>query len=135
MKKREVTANLYERLSKANKAMQDITMLMRFVTGDEATVQNEELDRLNKASNLGNDFLDYYNQNKIYFDTESCKLIEEIGAIFKSSHSIHVGLKQFNLGPSQLTSERTTQAAKMVREEAPPLIAQLEDRLRAILDE
>lgn len=115
--------------------MLDMTVLMRIVNGkDEATIQKEELDRLKNASDLGNDFWDYYNQNKIYFDTESCNLIEEIYGLFKGSHSIFVGLKQFNLEPSQLTSERTTQARKMVREEAPPLIAQLENRLRAVLE-
>ena len=116
--------------------MLDMTLTFRNITGkDEETVQKEEFDRLKRASDLGNDFLNYYNQNKIYFDRESCELIEEIGKKFKDSHSTLTFFKQMNFEPSRLTYERTNEAIKKVREEAPPLLAQLENRLRDILEE
>ncbi|MBP6810128.1 MAG: hypothetical protein KA138_01300 [Saprospiraceae bacterium] len=116
--------------------MRDITVYFRDITGkDEETVSREELDRINKAANSGEDFLNYYKSNKIYFDSELCKLIEEISAKFTYSHSIIADLKRRNLEPSRLTFERTNQAINLVREEAPPLISQLEERLRAVLEE
>lgn len=116
--------------------MWDITVYFRDITGkDEETVNKEELDRINNAANLGKDFLTYYKSNKIYFDGELCKLIEEISGKFTDSHSIIADLKRRNFGPSSLSFERINQAIKLVREEAPPLITQLEDRLRAVLDE
>lgn len=116
--------------------MLDMTVLFRNITGkDEETVQKEELDRLKRASDLFNDFLNYYNQNKIYFDRESCNLIEEIGRKFWDSHSTFTLLKKMNFVPPRLTYDQTKEAIKKVREEAPPLLAQLENRLRNILEE
>ncbi|MBK7475449.1 MAG: hypothetical protein IPI11_05295 [Haliscomenobacter sp.] len=116
--------------------MLDMTVLFRNITGkDEETVQEEELKRLNRVAYLGNDFLNYYNQNKIYFDKESCDLIEKIFRIFMGSHSTFTFLKQMSLGPSNLTFEQTNKAIKMVREEALPLLKQLENKLRDIIKE
>lgn len=116
--------------------MLDMTVLFRDITGKEPeTVEKEELDRLKTASDLGNDFLNFYNENKIFFDEESCKLIAAIGGNFKSSHAILYGLKRMNLEPSSLTIERTNEAIRLVREETPPLKVQLEGRLRSVLEE
>ncbi|MBK6946996.1 MAG: hypothetical protein IPH16_01980 [Haliscomenobacter sp.] len=136
IKQRKVTTKLFKKLSKLNVAMLDMTVLFRNITGkDEETVQEEELKRLNRVAYLGNDFLNYYNQNKIYFDKESCDLIEKIFRIFMGSHSTFTFLKQMSLGPSNLTFEQTNKAIKMVREEALPLLKQLENKLRDIIKE
>lgn len=116
--------------------MLDMTVTLRNVTGkDKETIRKEEFERLKKASDLGNDFLNYYNKNKIYFDRESCELIEEIGDKFKKSHSTITFIKQMGFEPSKHISDRISEATKQVREDAPPLIEKLEDKLRDVLEE
>ena len=127
---------MLKKLSKLNTAMLDMTVTFRDITGkDKETVRKEEFERLKKASDLGNDFLNYYNKNKIYFDKKSCELIEEIGDKFKKSHSTITFIKQMGFEPSKLISDRILEASKQVRKDIPPLIEELEDRLRDILEE
>ncbi len=127
---------MFKKLSTLNTAMLDMTVRFRNITGkDEETVFKEEWERLKKASDLGNEFLNYYNKNKIYFDKESCELIEGIGDKFKMSHSTIAFIKQMNFGKSKLGSSRISEAINEVREEAPPLIEKLENKLRDVLEE
>lgn len=116
--------------------MIDMTVTFRNVTGkDKETIEKEDLQRLQKVSDLGNDFLKYYNKNKIHFDKESGELIEGISKLFKDSHSTFTFFKQMNLPPSRLRHERTDAAIEKVRVEAPKLVKQLDDKLRNILNE
>ena len=110
--------------------MRDITSPIRDITGkNEYIIQKEELRRLKKASDLGNDFQDYYNQNKLCFDTESCRLIEEISRKFRENHSYITSLKEMNIE----LSKPMEQINKTIRKEVPQLLEQLENRLRNTL--
>lgn len=116
--------------------MLDMTVTFRNVTGkDEETIEKEDFQRLQRVSELGNDFLKYYNKNKIHFDKESGELIEEISKLFKDSHSTFAFFKQMDLPPSRLRHERTSTAIEKVRVEAPKLIKQLDEKLRDIINE
>lgn len=125
-----------QKLSTLHEAMLDLTIPFRNVTGkDKETIQKEEIQRLKQVSELGSDFIRYYNKNKIYFDKESCNLIEEIKKLFENSFSTFLFLNQMKLPPSKMTFETVRDISEKVRNEAPKLIEQLEDRLREVIDE
>jgi len=87
-KKSEIIENLYQKLVDLNNAMLDMTALFRNITGkDEQTVQSEELQRVNSAAEKGNEFFRFYSRNKIYFEVETCSLIQNLQQQFREVHS------------------------------------------------
>jgi len=130
-KRSEVIEKLYQNLVEFNNAMFDMTVLMRNVTGkDDETIQKEELERIGNTGKLGTDFFEFYQKNKIYFNVETCKLIEEIQEGFKQSHSDYSFRHLWGIPPSKMTYEMAKGANEKVREEIPKLLKTLEDEFR-----
>lgn len=133
-KKSEVIEGLYHNLIDLHDIMLEMTVSFRNITGkDEQTVQQEEFDRVNQAAQKGNDFFKFYSTNKIYFEKETCKLIEELQKKFKETHSDYSFRHTFGLPPSEMTYEMAKKAGDRVRDEIPKLMEKLEDDFRQTL--
>lgn len=133
-KKSEVIEALYHRLIDLHDIMLEMTVSFRNITGkDEQTVQQEEFDRVNLAAQKGNDFFKFYSTNKIYFEKETCKLIEELQMKFKETHTDYSFRHTFGLPPIEMTYEMAKKSGDRVRDEIPKLMEKLEDDFRQTL--
>lgn len=133
-KKSEVIESLYHKLIDLHDIMLEMTVSFRNITGkDEQTVQQEELDRVNLAAQKGNEFFKFYSTNKIYFEKETCQLIEELQKKFKETHTDYSFRHTFGLPPSEMTYEMAKKSVDRVREEIPKLMEKLENDFRQTL--
>ena len=133
-KKSEIIEKLYHKLVDLNDAMLEMTQSFRNITGkDKETVEKEELERVNKSAEKGNDFFKYYSTNKIYFEIETCTLIEELQKQFRESHSDYSFRYTFGMPASQMTYEMAKNAGDRVRDKIPILMKKLENDFRRTL--
>lgn len=96
-KRAEITAELYEKFVEFEEDLRSLTHPMQKV-GDPA--KDEKLENTAKS---GNEFLNFYMMNKIYFPPEVCETVEEI---VEESMEIH--------------KEKRTRAAKFAHREMEP---------------
>lgn len=133
-KKTEVIEHLYKKLVNLNYNMLDMTALFRNITGkDEQTVQQEELERVNNAAESGTKFFNFYASNKIYFDKETCSLIEDLQNQFRDVHSDYSFRHTFGMPPSEMTYDMAKKTSERVRKDIPNLMEKLEDEFRLSL--
>lgn len=133
-KKSEVIENLYHKLVELNLAILEMTLSFRNVTGKERQqIQKEEFERINDAAEKGNEFFKYYSSNKIYFDKDTCLLVEDVQKNFKEAHSDYSFKHTFGLSPSEMTYEMAKKASERVRTEIPKIMEKLEDEFRLTL--
>lgn len=133
-KKSEIIEKLYQKLVDLNYIMLDMTVSFRNITGkDEQTVQQEELERVNKAAEHGNDFFKFYGTNKIYFEKTTCSLIESLQQQFREAHSDYSFRHTFGMPPSEMTYEMAKKSSERVRNDIPKLMETLEDDFRQTL--
>lgn len=133
-KKSEIIEDLYHKLVDLHDAMLNMTISFRNITGkDKQTIEQEELDRVNKSAEKGNDFFKYYSTNKIYFELETCSLIEDLQKQFKESHTDYSFRHTFGMPPSEMTYEMAKKAGDRVRKEIADLMNKLENDFRQTL--
>ena len=61
----------------------------KIVTGmSEQEVKQQNFDDTKKAEESGNIFLNFYSKNKLYFNDETCALIDEIIKLLKEGESM-----------------------------------------------
>lgn len=133
-KKTEIIESLYHKLVDLNDAMLDMTQSFRNVTSnDEKTIQDEELQRVNDAATSGNEFFKYYSSNKIYFQIDTCELIENLQKQFRDTHSDYSFRHTFGMPPSEMTFEMAKKASDRVRKDIPKLMVKLENDFRETL--
>ncbi|WP_298537031.1 hypothetical protein [uncultured Algibacter sp.] len=130
-KRSEIILELYQKLVSLHNSMLDMTARMRNVTGkDQATIQKEELERITKTGELGNDFFNYYQTNKIFFTANICELIEEIQNGLRESHSDYSFKHLWGLPHSEMTHDMAIKANEKVKDEIPKLMSKLENEFR-----
>lgn len=125
---------LYKYLIDVHWKMLDMTAFLRNVTGkDDQTITNEELGRVQLTAEAGNKFFGYYRNHKIYFNSETCNLIESIQNQLKELHSDYSFKYFYGLPPSEMTYNMAKKANEKVREDIPRLLTKLEDDFRVSL--
>lgn len=130
-KRSEIISELYQKLVILHSSMLEMTARMRLVTGkDKETIEKEELERINKTSELGNDFFKFYQLNKIYFATDVCRMIDDIQKELKESYSDYSFRHLWGLPPSEMTYEMAKKANDKVKDEIPKLMENLEFEFR-----
>jgi len=129
-----IIEKLYKKLILVHDRMQDMTLLLRNVTGlDTNKIINDELKRVQETADSGNDFFNYYRKNKIYFKEDTCLLIESIQIQFKEVHTDYSFKHLYGLPPSEMTYELAKKANEKVIKEIPILMNKLEKDFRESL--
>lgn len=106
----------------------------KIVTGmSKEEVQQQEFDNTKKAEQSGNEFLTFYQKNKLYFNQETCGLIDEIIKLLKDSHSDFSFKYIFGPLSADLEIERVKRATEQIREKVPEIKAKLEQNFREII--
>ena len=127
----KVIETLYQKLVDLYNAILEMTAPAKIITGkDDATVQQEEKEIIEKTAKLGNDFFHYYQKKKIYFSEETCELIEKIEQGLKQSYNDYSFKYLFGMPTSKMTYELAKRASDNVRKEIPKLLKLLENEFR-----
>jgi len=106
----------------------------KVVTGmSKEEVQKQEYDNTQKAGDSGNEFLTFYSKNKLYFNNETCGLIDEIIKLLKDSHSDFSFKYIFGPLSAEFEYERVKKATEQIREKVPEIKSKLERNFRDII--
>lgn len=106
----------------------------KVVTGmSKEEIQKQEYDNTMKAGDSGNKFLSYYDKNKLYFNEETCKLIDEIIQLLKDSHSDFSFKYIFGSMSSVFEYESIKKATEQIRSKVPAVKLKLEKNFRDII--
>lgn len=96
-------------------------------------VKQQELDNVGKAGDSGNKFLSYYSKNRLYFNSDTCKFIDDIIKLLKDSHTDFSFKFIFgNISP-QMEFENVKRATEGIRETVPKIKSELEYNFRKII--
>lgn len=124
-KRAEVVECLYEKLNKMDAAIKSYINIFQGA-GDMPVEEKGKI-----AVKNGNEFIDYYFSHKIYFDKETCKLIEDINKRFRTAW-IDFQYKD-SVPKEKVGYDLWLKAWKSVDEEIPILRERVEDSFRKLL--
>jgi len=106
----------------------------KVVTGmSKEEIQKQEYGNTMKAGDSGNKFLSYYDKNKLYFNEETCKLIDEIIQLLKDSHSDFSFKYIFGSMSRDFEYESIKKATEQIRSKVPAVKLKLEKNFRDII--
>ncbi|MVO07768.1 hypothetical protein GOQ30_01155 [Flavobacterium sp. TP390] len=124
---------LYYMLNDFHNDMQ-IIVSWKIVTGmTKEEVQQQELNNVKKAETSGNKFLIYYMRHKLYFNLETCKLIDEIINLLKESHADFTFKYIFGPTSAEMEYENIKNATNKIRVKVPEIKIKLEENFRKII--
>lgn len=106
----------------------------KVVTGmSDDHVNKQNFENTKKAGDSGTEFFKYYSKNRLYFDKDTCKLIEEIIKLLKDSHFDFS--YEYIFGPisADFKFETVKKATEKIREKVPKIKSELEDNFRKII--
>jgi hypothetical protein len=125
-KKAEVIEKLYGLLAEFNKCMVELTAEVKIIKGQTIEEKQEnEIKEIDEAAKKGNAFLDYFRLKKIYFDKDTCLLIDGLNREFKMAYSGYLTSK-----PSYRFDK---DAFETINNKVPPLLTNLEIEFRKML--
>jgi len=126
-----VIKELHEKLIIFEDSMNSLTNPMK-ISGDI-----KEKEKLKISGEKGNDFESYYKKNKIYFDLDLCKILDEISREMKYSWTaFYVYPDEIDTISKSEASEKWKEridAWKNITEKVLPLKNKLEEEFRRIL--
>lgn len=106
----------------------------KIVTGmSDKQIKKQEFENTMKAGETGSKFLSYYDKNKLYFNSDTCKLIDEIIQLLKDSHSDFSFKYIFAQISPQMEIENIKQATEKIRNKVPEVKAKIEKNFRDII--
>ncbi|MBZ9652662.1 hypothetical protein [Psychroflexus montanilacus] len=132
-KRLERIENLYSLLTNFYEDMFHLTT-WKVVTGmTDDDVNRQNFENTKKAGKSGTNFFKYYARNKLYFDKDTCKLIEEIIKLLKDSHFDFSYEYVFGPMSADFKFETVKKATEKIREKVPEIKSELEDNFRKII--
>jgi len=132
-KRIERIEEIYSLLTDFHSEMQNL-ISWKVVTGmSKEDIEKQEFDRIQKAGDTGNKFLNYYAKNKLYFNQETCSLIDEIIDLLRTSHLDLSHKYVFGRMPAQLEFENVRNASQSIRDKVPEVKEKLEANFRQII--
>lgn len=125
----EITAELYERFVEFEEDMRSLTDLM------ERSDEPPKDEKLKTAAESGNQFINFYMRNKIYFPPQICETVEELNEEMRDIFVTFRIYRPYDGSPSGPKNvDRWHESWKRVTEdEVPELKSELEDHFRDLL--
>jgi len=132
-KRIERIEELYYMLNDFHNDMQ-ILVSLKIVTGmQQEEIQQQEFDNVTNAEVSGNKFLMYFMRHKLYFNLETCILIDEIIRLLKESHSDFSFTFIFGATSAKMQYEKVKKATEKIRIKVPAIKVKLEENFRKII--
>ncbi len=134
-KRSEVIESVYQKLVRLNIAMLNLTAFVKPIIQN---AEKEEQERLIEANEAFFDFQKYYSETKIYFQPDTCSILDRLKKYFWDSawdYTEISRMKSFGAaGPDLKESyKKASEAGKFVREEIPKVLELLENDFRRLL--
>lgn len=131
-KRIERIEEIYSLLTDFHNDMQNL-ISWKITTGmSKEEIIEQEIVNINLANDSGKKFFDYYSKNRLYFNQETCELIDEIIKLLKGSHNDFSYKYLFNLSPD-MSYQNIQRANENIREKVPRVKKALEDNFRKII--
>lgn len=123
---------LYKHLVNLQYAMSVMTKQWKLSSGNKEKDEEMDRERIEKAAICYDKFSKCYSENKIFFSTDTCMLLDEIRTQFYDSHWDYTSKGRFGLSES-FTRELAMKASEVVEKNIPPVLKELETDFRNIL--
>lgn len=124
---------LYNLLNEFHSDMQ-VLVTWKIVTGmSNEDIKKQEFDNVKKAEASGNKFLSYYSRHKLYFNIETCNLIDDIIKLLKESHFDFTFKYIFGNISAEMEYKNIKTATNKIKEIVPDIKQKLEDNFRIII--
>lgn len=132
-KRIEHIQNIYSLLIDFHSEMHNL-ISWKVVTGmTPKEIKDNEIKRVQEAGDSGNKFFMYYSKNKLFFNIETCELIDEIISLLKNSHTDFSFKYIFGAISAELEFENIRNAGQNIRDKVPKLKTKLEENFRSII--
>lgn len=125
-KRLEILAGLYEHIADADMKMKVMAARIKLVTPD---FEKEEEERIITAGKAYDKFFTFYEQKKIFFSKQTCRLIDNLLTEYHSIHWDYTYSKRWDIGDKKMAVE----AGKRIQEMTPKVLEALQDDFRQIL--
>ena len=122
VKRLDLLTELYEYVSVADMKMKLMASMLKVVTGNIDLDNIKRINEINDAKQAYNTFLFFYEKKKIFFNKESCELID---TLLKEYHSVHL---DYSFGLN--SNDREVNAGKRISEETPKVLEMLQNDFR-----
>jgi len=125
----EITAELYERFVNFEEDMRSLTDPV------ERSGEPSKDEKLKTAAESGNQFMNFYMRNKIYFPPHICETVEELNKEMKDVFSKFRIYRPYDSSPGdpQDVDQWHESWKKVTEDEVPELKSELEDHFRGLL--
>ena len=125
----EVIAGIYRRLAQAQRCFEALVSPFQHAGSPDTN------DRLRSAQDAGNEFIQYFDENQIYLDKDTCQLIAVFNEEMRNSFiTFWVFVVQQQGQPTADQVEKWSEAWKILREKVPPIRKAIEDKFREMLE-
>ena len=114
----------------------DMTWLVsaRVVTGmTQKEIQEQEFEQTKKAEKSGAELFNYYEKNKLYFNKDTCELLEEILKLLKDSYTDFSMKYIFGTMSAEFEIEKTKRVSENIKDKVPKIKIELENNFREII--
>jgi len=106
----------------------------KVVTGmEKEEIEKQNFENTQQAETSGREFLEYYSKHKLYFNTETCGLIDEIIKLLKDNYSDFSFKYIFGPISAEFEYESVKKATAQIREKVPEVRTKLEKNFRDII--
>ncbi|MYL15731.1 hypothetical protein GLW36_03595 [Halorubrum terrestre] len=125
----EITAELYERFVEFEEDMRSLTDPV------ERSDEPSKDEKLKTAQESGNQFVNFYMKNKIYFPPHICETVEELNKEMKDVYSKFRIYRPYDSSPGDPhdIDQWHESWKKVTEDEVPELKSELEDHFRGLL--
>ena len=114
--------------------MNSMTSLWKIVTEDKETADLDETNRIDKSSKHFNEYQEFYNKNRIYFPKNTCELLDKLRIEFWGGFWDYTYKYRFESSDNQFNFQLAKKASEKVKNDIPPILKQLDDDFRKIMN-
>ena len=121
--------DLHKKLVTLNNAMREMTVFMKPVIKD---AEQEENERIKKAGEAYNDFMLFYQDNKIFIPQDTVDQLEKVRNDFFSSYMDYTFGQRFGIS-DKFSFEKAKEAGDRVQQTVQPAVDQLVSDFRELI--
>lgn len=131
-KRLEIMVELYKKIAELDRKMHIMTAIMKPIPyGVDPNKMEQE--QINAASTAYHDFQTFYLDNKIFFNADTCKIIDSLRALYWDSWWDGTMRQRLSVSDFKFNYESAKKASETVKNSIPTVTAKLEDEFRKIL--
>ena len=116
-----VIIQLHQKLVKLNRSMEEMTTFLNQVIEDG---EKEETERIKAAGKDYNDFMDFFQNNKLFIPQSTTEKLEKIRNEYFNSYNDYTFGRKYGI-KSKFTFEKSKKAGDRIKEEVQPATKQI----------